>query len=178
MVTIGVDQSLSNNAMYEHMCLENIKKIYKIADKYDNHQPYKAIIEAEMVSTPEGGTDNITIFPSQSVTVKIPSARKSLHQFLEALDVKHINSVHRLGAVKSKYRVIIAGNTMWPIIYKRRGRTIINQSVKEALYKWILHHPHVVQSTIKIIVFAYRLMVTQKTISAKVVIASFCKRTT
>ena len=25
--TIGIDQSLSNNAIYEHKCLENIKKI-------------------------------------------------------------------------------------------------------------------------------------------------------
>ena len=26
--TIGIDQSLSNNAIYEHKCLENIKKLY------------------------------------------------------------------------------------------------------------------------------------------------------
>ena len=27
--TIGIDPSLSNNTMYEHKCLENIKKLYK-----------------------------------------------------------------------------------------------------------------------------------------------------
>ena len=29
MVSIGVNQSLSNYTMYEHRCLENIKKSYK-----------------------------------------------------------------------------------------------------------------------------------------------------
>ena len=28
-VTIGFDQSLSNIAIYEHICLENINKLYK-----------------------------------------------------------------------------------------------------------------------------------------------------
>ena len=35
MVTIGVNQSLSNNAMYEHICMENIKKLYKYDGKYN-----------------------------------------------------------------------------------------------------------------------------------------------
>ena len=47
-------QVLSNSAMYEHRCLENIKSLYKYAGKHDNRQQYKAIIEAAMVSTPEG----------------------------------------------------------------------------------------------------------------------------
>ena len=29
MVTIGVDQYLSNSAMHQHKCLENIKNVYK-----------------------------------------------------------------------------------------------------------------------------------------------------
>ena len=36
MVTIGVDQSLSNSAMYGHRCLENIKKLYKSDVKCDD----------------------------------------------------------------------------------------------------------------------------------------------
>ena len=58
MAHIGVDQSLSNSVMYEHRCLENIKKSYKSAGKCDYQQQYKAIIEAEMVSTTEGFIDN------------------------------------------------------------------------------------------------------------------------
>ena len=34
--TIGIDQSLSNNDLYEHRCLENINKLYKHAGKCDN----------------------------------------------------------------------------------------------------------------------------------------------
>ena len=51
MVTIGVEKLLSNSAMYEHRFLENIKKLYKYAVKFDDQQPYKSIIEAAMVST-------------------------------------------------------------------------------------------------------------------------------
>ena len=38
MFTIGVNQSLSNSAMYEHRCLENIKKLYKTNGKYNDQQ--------------------------------------------------------------------------------------------------------------------------------------------
>ena len=31
--TIGIDPSLSNNTIYEHKCIENIKKLYKQAIK-------------------------------------------------------------------------------------------------------------------------------------------------
>ena len=50
MVPIGVDQSLSNSALYEHICLETSET--KTAGKcHDQHQ-YKSILEVEMVSNP------------------------------------------------------------------------------------------------------------------------------
>ena len=61
--TIGIDQSLSNNDIYEHKCLENIKNIYKQAGKCDDQQQFKDILEADMVSTPEGLTNNSPIYP-------------------------------------------------------------------------------------------------------------------
>ena len=61
MVTIVVDQSLSNIAMYENSCLENIKKLYITTGKYDGKQQYKTIIEAEMVWTADGFTNNSQI---------------------------------------------------------------------------------------------------------------------
>ena len=78
MVTIGVNQSLSNSRIYEHVCLENIKILYKNYGKCDDQQHYKAILESEMVSTSEGGTVNITIPSIQYVTVKKTSSRKPL----------------------------------------------------------------------------------------------------
>ena len=41
MVIIGIYQSLSNFAMYEHRCLENIKKLYTSAGKYDSQLQFK-----------------------------------------------------------------------------------------------------------------------------------------
>ena len=68
MVTIVVDQSLSNIAMYENSCLENIKKLYITTGKYDGKQQYKTIIEAEMVWTADGFTNNSPMLPSQYLT--------------------------------------------------------------------------------------------------------------
>ena len=47
--TIGIDQSLRKNALFEHNFLQNIKKLYKHAGKLDDQQKFKYIIEASMV---------------------------------------------------------------------------------------------------------------------------------
>ena len=44
MVNIGAYQSLNTSDLYEHICLENIKVLYKSAEKCDHQQQYKAII--------------------------------------------------------------------------------------------------------------------------------------
>ena len=88
--TIGIDPSLSNNNIYEHKCLENIKILYKQAGKCDDQQQFKDIIEAAMVSTPGGFTDNSPIYPRTSSPVKKPSSRKSLCMFTNVLYVKKI----------------------------------------------------------------------------------------
>ena len=49
--TIGIDQYLSNNALNEHKCLQNINKLYKHAGNCDAQQQLRDIIEAAMVST-------------------------------------------------------------------------------------------------------------------------------
>ena len=53
-----------------------------------------------MVSTPEIFTENIPIPHGPPVTVRNPSARKSLHLFTEVLDVKNKTIVYLFGAVK------------------------------------------------------------------------------
>ena len=72
--TIVIDPSLSNNAIYEHKCIENIKKIYKQAGKCDYQKQFKDIIEANMVSTPELFTNNSPISPMTSRPFKKPIA--------------------------------------------------------------------------------------------------------
>ena len=91
--TIDIDQSLSNNSIYEHKCLENIKKLYKQAGKCDNKQQFKDILEVAMVSNPEGFTNDSPISPMKSTPVKKPGAQKSLCMFTNILDVKKMISV-------------------------------------------------------------------------------------
>ena len=88
MVIIGVDQSLSNSALYKHICLEIIKRIYTYDGKCDYQHQYKQIIESTMVYNPEVFTDNSPMSYGPSVPVKQPSAMKSLRQFPEKSDVK------------------------------------------------------------------------------------------
>ena len=100
MVTIVFDQPLSNSAMYEHRCLESIKKLYKSSGKCNDQQHYNSIIKASMVTTTKELTENSPMSLRKSVTVKNPSARKSLHQFLDTLKFKPKTTVHRFCAAK------------------------------------------------------------------------------
>ena len=61
MVTILIDQQLSNSDLYKHIYMENIKKLYKYSGKYDDQHQYKAIIESPIVSNTEVFTYNSTM---------------------------------------------------------------------------------------------------------------------
>ena len=74
--TIGIHPSLSKNDIYKHKCLENIKKVYKQAGKCDDQQQFKDVLEAAMVSTPEGFTNNSPISPMEPTPVNKRSAQK------------------------------------------------------------------------------------------------------
>ena len=86
--------------------------------------------------------------PSQSVTTKKTSARKSLRQFLETLKVKTKTAVRRFCAAKSKQKTIRYGSMLWSSIPKQRIHTKINQQVKKYFYNWILQHTQVLVSPI------------------------------
>ena len=68
--TIGIDQAFSNSAIFGHICFQNINKLYKHAGKCDDQQKFKDIIEADMVSTPEGFTNNTPRYPVTPLTLK------------------------------------------------------------------------------------------------------------
>ena len=112
--TIGIDPSLINNTIYEKKCLENIKKLYKQAGKCDNQQQLRYILEADMVSTTKGLTDNITISPRTSTPAKKPSAKKPLCVFTNVLDMKK-TAYRRVGYAKSKCKAIKFVNTPWSL---------------------------------------------------------------
>ena len=74
--TIGIDQSLSNIALFEHRCHQNINKLYKHDGECDYQKKFKYILEAAMVSTPEVFTDDSPLSPMTPTPFKKPSARK------------------------------------------------------------------------------------------------------
>ena len=63
MKTIGIDQSLWNRSSFEKKCLNNIKKIYQHVGKWDDQQNLRDIIDAAIVSTKEGVTDDSPHMP-------------------------------------------------------------------------------------------------------------------
>ena len=52
MKSIGIDQSSLARSSFEHICMNNIKKIYQHAGKCDDKQNLKDIIDADILSTP------------------------------------------------------------------------------------------------------------------------------
>ena len=91
--------------------MNNIKNIYQHAGKWDDQQNLKDILEAALLSNPEGVTDNSPNMHMTSSPVKKPSARKSLCLFTDILDVKPKTEKRRFVAAKSKrksMKVVIA----------------------------------------------------------------------
>ena len=75
--------------------------IYQHAGKCDDQQNIKNFLDASMVSTPKGVTDNSTNVPKASIPVKKSSAGKSLCVFSNILDVKQITAKRCIVAAKS-----------------------------------------------------------------------------
>ena len=100
MNNIGIYQSLSNNALYEHKFIQKNNKWYKYAVKCDDQKYFKYILDSNMVSTPGGFTDNRPISPMKPTPVKKTSARKALCLFTKLLDVKNKTDANQVGADK------------------------------------------------------------------------------
>ena len=102
MNTTGIDQSSFTSSSFEHKCMNNIKKIYQHARKCDYQKKLKDIIDADILYTPEGVTDNSPNVPLTSSPVKKLSVRKSLCLFTNILDVQPKTSKCRFVAAKSR----------------------------------------------------------------------------
>ena len=113
MKTIGIDQSSFTRSSFEHRCMNNIKKIYQHAGKCDDKQNLKDIIDAAILSTTEGVTDNSPNVHMTSTPVKKPSARKSLCLFTNILDVQPKTAKRRFVAAKSRRKALKVCNSLW-----------------------------------------------------------------
>ena len=102
MKTIGIDQYSFARSSFEHRCMNNIKKVYQHAGKCDYKKNLKDIIDAAILSTLEGVTDNSPNLHMASTLVKRPSARKSLCLFTNIFDVKPTTAKLSFVAAKSR----------------------------------------------------------------------------
>ena len=75
--------------------MNNIKKIYQHSGKCDDQQNLKDIIDADILSTQEGVTNNSYNAHLTSSPVKKPSARKSLCLITNILDVQPKTAIPR-----------------------------------------------------------------------------------
>ena len=82
--------------------MNNIKKIYQHAGKCDDQKNLKDIIDAAILSTPEGVIDNSPNVHMTSKSVNKTSASKSLCLFTKILDVKPTTAKRRFVTAKSK----------------------------------------------------------------------------
>ena len=148
MNNICIDQLLCTRPSFEHKYMNNIKKLYQYADKCDDQQNLKDILDATMVSTIKGVTYNSPNVPLTSTPVKKPSARKSLCLLTNIFNVKPKTEKRRIVAAKSKRRAMKVGTSHCTKKIERKGHSKINEQIKRNLYAWITCHPQVFQSPI------------------------------
>ena len=127
---------------------EQHKNIYQHAGKCDNQQNIKDVLDADMMSTPEGVTDKTPNLPMTSTPAKKPSARKLLCLFTNVYDVKNKTAKGCIGDAKPKHRSMKVGNNLRTKKTKRKRHSKINEQIKRNLYEWITCHSQVVQSPI------------------------------
>ena len=148
MITIVVDQFFKTVIFTKHKFLDDIKKLYKYAGKFDGEQQYKYIIESVMVSNPEVLINNITMTVEAPGINKKLTSIKLLHKCSGLFYVKQKNAVIRLGDANKNTKAIRKVNLLWSNIENRKGSTKINSCFFLDLYYFILNCSHVVQSPI------------------------------
>ena len=70
MKTIGIELSSFARSSFDQIFMSNIIKIYQHAGKCDDQKNLKYIIDAAILSTPEGVTDNSPNIHMTSKSVK------------------------------------------------------------------------------------------------------------
>ena len=87
----------------------------------DAQQNLKDIIDAGILSTPEGVTDHSHNVPIPSTTFKKPSASKSLCLFTNILAVKPTTAKRRFVAAKSRRKAMKVCNSLWTKKQNEKG---------------------------------------------------------
>ena len=101
--------------------MNNTKKIYQHAGKCDDQQNLKDIIYADILSTPEGVTDNSPNVHMTTTPFKKPSASKSLCLFTNILDVQPKTAKRRFVAAKYRRKSMKLCNSLWTKNQNEKG---------------------------------------------------------
>ena len=107
--------------------MNNIKNIYQHAGKCDDQQNLKDIIYADLLSTPEGVTDNSPNVHMTSTPVKKPSTGKSLCLFTTILYVKPKTEKRLFVAAEPKRTATKVGNSLYTKKTKQKEHYKINE---------------------------------------------------
>ena len=86
--------------------MNNIKEIYQHAGKCDDQQNIKGVLEAALLSTPEGFTYNSPNVHMPSTPVFLKSSRKSLCLFTNILDVQPKTAKRCFVAAKTRRKAM------------------------------------------------------------------------
>ena len=121
MKTIGIDQSSFTRSSFENRFMNNIKKIYQYAGKWDDQQNFKDIIDSAIVSTLEGVTNICPNMHLISSPVNKPSSRKSLCLFTNILDVQSKTAKRRFVTAKSRRKSMKLCNGLWTKNQNEKG---------------------------------------------------------
>ena len=117
IVTIGIDQLLSDSALYENICCCTNLLVNTM-----NNSSINILLKQTWPPILRGLHKTVHCHLARPY-LKNPSARKSMHQLSKVLDVKKKSAVRRLSSSKSKHKAIITGNILWSSIKNRLGHT-------------------------------------------------------
>ena len=109
--------------------MNNIKKIYQHAGKCDDQQNLKDIIDAAILSTPEGVTDNSPNVHMISTPVKKSSAKKALRLFTNILAVKPTTAERHFVAAKYRRKDMIVCNNLWTTKKKGHSKSMSRSNI-------------------------------------------------
>ena len=117
--TIGIDQSLSDNDLHEHKCLENIKKLYKKLVSVTTSNNPKILLRLLWFLLLKDSPITVPYIPWHHDQSRKKDLENHCVFSLNFLDVNKKTSTRQSGAAKSKRKAIKYGTTPWALKEKK-----------------------------------------------------------
>ena len=146
--TIGIDQPLRNNAIYEHKCLENINNHTNKLVSVSTSNNSKILLRLLWFLLLKKSPMTFLYLPWYQNQSRNHVLENHCVFFTNILDVKKKTANCWVGDAKSKRKAIKYGNTPRGLKQNQKGNSKINEQINKSSYNWIIHNPQVVQSPI------------------------------